>query len=140
MPKLLHARTTDLVLKAFYQVYNTLGYGFLERVYSNSMVMVSGKLGLCIEREVPIRVYFEQHIVGEYCADLVADHVVLVELRAARAIAEEHEAQLLNYLKATTCEVGLLLNFGPKPEFRRRAFENSRKGGLAWIMDADSRR
>ncbi len=103
------------------------------------MAISAAKLGLHIEREVPIRLYFQGQHVGEYYADFVADRAVLVELKAARSIADEHEAQLLNYLKATTYEVGLLLNFGPRPEFRRKVFENHRKGGLGWIADADLR-
>ncbi len=139
MSELLHGRTTDLILKAFYQVHNILGYGFLERVYSKSLLIAGTDLGLSIQYEFPIQIYFKGIRVAKYKVDLVADRVVLIELKAARAIAEEHEAQLLNYLKATTFEVGLLLNFGPKPEFRRRVFENSRKGGLQWIKDADLR-
>ncbi len=139
MTELLHSRTTNLVLKAFYQVHNILGYGFLERVYSSSLIIAGKDLGLSIEREVPVKIYFKGLLVAKYQVDLVADRAVLIELKAARAIAEEHEAQLLNYLKATTYEVGLLLSFGPKPEFRRRVFENSRKGGLQWIRDADLR-
>ena len=139
MGALLHAHTTGLLLQAFYQVYNVLGYGFLERVYSNSLAIAAGKLGLSIERQVPIRVHFEGQLVGEYYADLLADRAVLVELKAVRELAEEHEAQLLNCLKATRYEVGILLNFGPKPEFRRRVFENIRKGGHTWIKDADLR-
>jgi GxxExxY protein len=140
MEELRHAETTRLLIQAIYQVYNTLGYGFLERVYQNSMAIASRKLGLRIDQQVPIRVHFEGELVGEYVADLLADNAVLVELKAAREIAEEHEAQLLNYLKATPYEVGLLLNFGPNPEFKRKIFDNSRKGSLAWIKDTDLRR
>ncbi|MGA2262340.1 MAG: GxxExxY protein [Acidobacteriota bacterium] len=130
--ELKHAKTTDLLLHAFYQVYSELGYGFLERVYENSMVIAARKLGVHTERQVPIRVHYQGEVVGEYAADLVADNAVIVELKAARAITPENEAQLLNYLKATPYEVGLLLNFGAKPEFKRKAYENSRKGSLSW--------
>jgi len=137
MTELRHGRTTRFVLQAFYEVYNVLGYGFLERVYQNSMVIAARRLGLRIDQQVPIRVHFNGVLVGEYVADILADNAVLVELKAARAIAEEHEAQLLNYLKATPYEVGLLLNFGPKPEYRRLILDNSRKGGFAWLKDTD---
>ena len=97
-----------------------------------------GSWGSGIEQQVPIRVHYDGVLVGEYAADIVADGEVIVELKAARMLAEEHEAQLLNYLRATPYEVGLLLNFGPKPEFRRRVFENSRKGGFAWLKEGDA--
>jgi GxxExxY protein len=140
MEELRHAETTRLLIQAFYQVYNALGYGFLERVYQNSMAIAARKLGLRIDPQVPIRIHFEGELVGEYVADLLADNAVLVELKAVREIAEEHEAQLLNYLKATPYEVGLLLNFGPNPEVKRKILDNSRKGSLAWIKDTDLHR
>jgi len=127
MEPLRHGETTRLLLHAFYDVYNKLGYGFLERVYENAMAISCRKLGLGILQQVPIRVQFEDFVVGEYSADLLADDKVIVELKAARVLTEEHEAQLLNYLKATPFEVGLLLNFGPKPEYRRKILDNSRK-------------
>ena len=125
MSQLRHSETTRLLLRAFYYVYNKLGYGFLERVYENSMVIVCRRLGLRIEQQVPIKVQFDGILVGESAADLVADGKVIVELKAARMLAEEHEAQLLNYLKATPYEVGLLLNLGPKPEYRRKILDNT---------------
>ncbi len=125
-----HSGVTDLIIKAFYTVYNTLGYGFLEKVYVNAMVIELGKLGLHAAHEVAIQVSYAGQIVGEYFADLVVANSVLVEVKAARTLAPEHEAQLLNYLKATPVEVGLLLNFGPKPEFKRKVFDNARKPNL----------
>jgi GxxExxY protein len=125
---ILHEPTTELILKAFYQVYNALGYGFLERVYAAATAHALRKLGLTAVRELPIRVEYDGITVGEYQADLVVNDAVLVEIKAARALAEEHEAQLLNYLRATRFEVGLLLNFGPEPQFQRRVFQNARKG------------
>jgi len=133
MDPLRHAETTRLLLHAYYEVYNKMGYGFLERVYENSMVIAARKLGIRIEQQMPIRIHFDGVLVGEYAADLVANDAVIVELKAVRILAEEHEAQLLNYLKATPYEVGLLLNFGPKPEYRRKILDNSRKGGFAWL-------
>jgi GxxExxY protein len=123
-----HSDITDLILKAFYRVYNILGYGFLEKVYQNSMVVAARGLGLSVVQQYPIRVEFEGILVGEYFADLAINDMVIVEVKAARALLEEHEAQLLNYLKATRFEIGLLLNFGPKPECRRKIYDNWRKG------------
>ncbi len=135
-----HTASTDKIINTFYTVYNTLGYGFLEKVYRNAMALELGKQGLAVCVEKPICVYYDGVIVGEYFADLVVGEVVIVELKAVRQLADEHEAQLLNYLKATTYEVGLLLNFGPKPEIKRKAFDNSRKGLMKWIeKDADER-
>jgi GxxExxY protein len=130
---LKHADVTELIIKAFYTVYNTLGYGFLEKVYSNAMAIELRKLGLEVVQEARIAVYYERELVGEYSADLLVGGVVIVELKAAKRLLEEHEAQLLNYLKATPYEVGLVLNFGPKPEFKRKAFDNDRKGSMLWL-------
>lgn len=127
-----HGEITDLILKAFYQVYGTLGYGFLEKVYENAMVIACRKFGLSIGQQTPIVVRFDGHVVGEYAADLLINDLVIVELKAVKALAEEHEAQLLNYLKATPYEVGLLLNFGPKPQHKRKVFDNSLKGSMSW--------
>ncbi len=125
-PNLLHAEVTDTIIKSFYHVYNTLGYGFLEKVYENSLRISLTKLGLQVQQQYPISVVFEEEIVGEYFADLLINQVVVVELKAAKAISAEHEAQLINYLKATGYEVGLLLNFGATPEFRRKVNTRSR--------------
>jgi GxxExxY protein len=130
---LKHADVTELIIKAFYTVYNTLGYGFLEKVYSNALAIELRKLGLEVVQEARIAVYYERELVGEYSADLLVGGVVIVELKAAKRLLEEHEAQLLNYLKATPYEVGLVLNFGPKPEFKRKAFDNDRKGSMLWL-------
>jgi GxxExxY protein len=111
----------------FYHVYNTLGYGFLEKVYERAMAIKLRNAGLSVNQQQPIKVFFEEQLVGDYFADLVIENVVIVELKAGEAIAEAHEAQLMNYLKATEMEVGLLLNFGPKPEFRRKVFTNDKK-------------
>ena len=134
-----HSDITEKIINAFYTVYNTLGYGFLEKVYRNAMVIQLDKLGLTVVPEAPIQVYYEGHLVGEYFADLLVNGAVIVELKAVRQLAEQHEAQLLNYLKATPYEVGLLLNFGPKAQIKRKAFDNSRKGTMEWIRDADKR-
>ena len=122
-----HSEITDKIIAAFYKVYNTLGYGFLEKVYENALAIELCKQGLEARAQAPIAVFYEGEVVGEYCADLVIANAVIVELKADKALADEHEAQLLNYLKATPYEVGLLLNFGPEPHFKRKAFENTRK-------------
>ncbi|HTG00458.1 MAG TPA: GxxExxY protein [Nitrospirota bacterium] len=118
---------TDLIIKAFFEVYNQLGYGFLEKVYANALQNELANAGLKIESQYPIQVFYHDKLVGEYIADLVVDGLIIIGIKAAKAVALDHEAQLLNYLKATACEVGLLLNFGPKAEFKRKVFENSRK-------------
>jgi len=118
---------TEKIIKAFYTVYNTLGYGFLEKVYENAMMIELKKEGISAVSQSPIRVLYEGEVIGEYFADILVDNKVIVEIKAAKNLVEENEAQLLNYLKATEVEVGLLLNFGVKPEVRRKAFNNLRK-------------
>jgi GxxExxY protein len=107
--------------------YFHMGYGFLEKVYENALCLALQSMGLKVQQQARIEVYFQNSLVGEYFADLLVEDAVLVELKAAQSIAKEHEAQLLNYLRATPYEVGLLLNFGPKPEFIRKVFDNHRK-------------
>ncbi len=125
---LKHADVTDKILHAFYKVvYPELGYGFLEKVYENAMIIVLTGMGVGVRQQVPVPVYFRCNLVGEYFADLVVEESVIVELKAVSRLTGEHEAQLLNYLRATPYEVGLALNFGPKPEFCRKAFDNKRK-------------
>ncbi|MBE7550974.1 MAG: GxxExxY protein [Anaerolineales bacterium] len=128
-----HADLTHQIIGAFFKVYNTLGYGFSEKVYQNSLVLELAKLGLEVKSPYAIKVYYQGVEVGEYFADIVVNEVVILELKAVSQLLPEHEAQLLNYLKATTIEVGLLLNFGPKAETKRKTFDNERKGSLAWI-------
>ena len=128
-----HAALTDRVIGAFYSVYNRLGYGFTEKVYENALALELRKLGLQVEQQKSIRVYYDGQVVGEYFADIVVNGAVILELKAIRQFSKEHEAQLLNYLKATTVEVGMLLNFGPKSDFRRKVYDNDRKGSLIWI-------
>jgi GxxExxY protein len=108
-------------------VYNKLGYGFLEKIYENAMMIEFKKENISAVSQSAIRVLYEGEIVGEYFADILISDKIIVEIKAAKNVAEEHEAQLLNYLKATDIEVGLLLNYGPKPNFKRKAFDNTRK-------------
>jgi GxxExxY protein len=119
-----HSEVTERIIKAYYKVYNTLGYGFLEKVYENALFMELVATGLYVEKQKQTSVYYEEKKVGEYYADLIVDDCVIVELKAAESLCEEHEFQLINYLKATEVEVGLLLNFGKKPEFKRKVFSN----------------
>lgn len=118
---------TDKIIKAFYNVYNTLGFGFLEKVYENAMMIELKSFGLQCEKQTPINVHYKENRIGEYFADIVVESKVIIELKAAEGLCEEHEAQLLNYLKATEIEVGLLLNFGKTPQMKRKIFENAYK-------------
>lgn len=122
-----HGELTEKIIGIFYDVYNELGSGFLEAVYRDAMLIALRQAGLNAEKEVAVPVWFRGFQIGEYRADLVVEGKVILELKAARAIDAKHEAQLLHYLRATEIEVGLLLNFGAKPEFKRHAFDNDRK-------------
>ena len=124
------APLTDKILKAFYKVFNTLGYGFLEKVYENALVFELCEMGLRVEQQKKIVVYYRGQVVGEYFADLLVENAVVVEIKAAEQIVDAHKAQLLNYLKATPFEVGLLLNFGREPEFKRQVYDNELKRSL----------
>jgi len=122
---LLYKETTDKIIKCFYNVYNELGHGFLEAIYENSLVILLREEGLKVEQQKDLIVKFKNVIVGKYKTDLIVNGKIILELKAAKKIAPEHEAQLLNYLKATNMELGLLLNFGIKPEFKRFIFSNN---------------
>ena len=122
-----HKTLTAAIISIFYKVYNTLGYGFLEKVYENAMMYEFKKAGISAVSQSPIAVMYEDEIMGEYFADILVADKVIIEIKAARNLAAEHKAQLLNYLKATDKEVGLLLNFGPKPEISRKVFDNIKK-------------
>ena len=118
---------TEKIIGLFYDVYNELGHGFLESVYEQAMLIALRQAGLDVEAQVEIPVRFRGLEVGNYKADLQVDRKVLIELKAARSLEKAHGAQILNYLKATNIEVGLLLNFGERPQFRRFVFDNERK-------------
>lgn len=122
-----HSDLTEQIIGAFYTVYSSLGYGFLEKVCVKALMIELKKRGMNPCDELPIHVYYDGQLIGEYFADLVVNDLVILEIKAAKSLVIEHEAQLLNYLKATPYEVGLLLNFGPKPETKRRSFDNNRK-------------
>jgi GxxExxY protein len=135
-----HADLTGKIIGAFFDVYSVLGYGFLEKVYENALALELRKMGLRIEQQKRITVYYDGQEMGEYFADIVVNGIIIVELKAVRQLLKEHEAQLLNYLKATTIEVGLLLNFGPKAKFERKVYDNDRKGSLTWTEKQDTRK
>jgi GxxExxY protein len=124
--KMFHAKLTDEIISSFFKVYNTLGYGFLEKVYENALVIELKRAELNVLQQQNIKVYYENQVVGNYFADIIADQVIL-EIKSAEGLREENKAQLINYLKATDKEVGLLLNFGRTPEFKRVIFTNDRK-------------
>ena len=122
-----HAGITERVIGAFFETYNELGMGFLESVYGGAMAIVLRERALRVVRQPSLAVRFRGLTIGEFRPDFLVEDAVILELKAARALEAAHEAQLLNYLRASDIEVGLLLNFGPKPTFRRLAFANQRK-------------
>lgn len=122
-----HSDLTELIIGAFYEVNNRLGYGFLEKVYENAMVIELKRLGMNVEQQKHLKVHYRDFIIGDYYADIVVNDLVILELKADEKLMPEHEAQLINYLKATDIEVGLLFNFGRKADFRRKYFSNGRK-------------
>ena len=122
-----HSEITEKIIRAFFNVYNKLGFGFLEKVYEHVMVIELCKMGVGVVSQHIIKVFYDGIEVGNYFADLFVEGAVIVEIKAGAGLMEEHEAQLVNYLKATNIEVGLLLNFGEKPTFKRKVFSNSYK-------------
>lgn len=125
-----HSELTGQIIKAFYKVYNVLGYGFLEKVYENAFLIELRKIGLQCSQQYPIDVFYETEKVGYYYADIIVEDKIILELNAAEALSSEHEAQLTNYLRATHIEVGLLINFGKEPQFKRKVFSNDHKPNL----------
>ena len=123
----LHSELSEQILASYYKVYNTLGFGFLEKVYENSLMIELTERNLLCYQQQPIEVRYFEAIVGEYYADLVVENKIIIELKAVEKLMPEHEAQLVNYLRATNMEVGLLLNFGKKPEIKRRVLTNDYK-------------
>jgi GxxExxY protein len=121
---------TQTIIKVFYQVYNELGYGFLEKVYQNALYLALKSENLNVEPQRKVKVWFRGFEVGEYFPDLIVNDCVIIELKAAECLVEAHEAQLLNYLRGTEIEVGLLFNFGKKPEIRRKVYDNNIKKNI----------
>jgi len=124
--ELLHKELTDKIINAFYNVYSELGFGFLEKVYENALLYELSLLGLNCTKQQAINVSYKRQLVGEYYADILVENKVILELKAI-PLCEEHEFQLLNYLKATEIEVGFLLSFGKNPKFIRKIFQNINK-------------
>lgn len=127
MEEYLYSEFSKVIISAFYKVYNTLGYGFLERVYENSLRFELEDRGFTVEQQKPINVYYNGKLAGVYYADLIVDNKIILELKTVDTLSPENEYQLINYLKATDLEVGLLLNFGKKPQVCRKAFSNENK-------------
>lgn len=125
---LLHQEITDVIIRCFYKVYNELGFGFLEKVYENALLIELRNSGLESVKQIPIQVYYQSCPVGNYFADIIVNDKVIIEIKAGEGnLIEIHELQLINYLKATRIEVGILLCFGKKPEFKRKIFTNNNK-------------
>lgn len=130
-----HSELTGKILGAFFQLHKEFGYGFSEKVYQTALALLLEEFGMRVQQQLPLRVYFHGKVVGEYIADMLINDVVLLELKAVEKLTFAHDARLLNYLKATEIEVGLLLNFGPQAEFHRKIYDNARKGSLSWIKN-----
>ena len=133
---LRHGDITDKIIGVFYEVYGELGFGFLESVYHKAMLIALAEKGLGAESKVKLPVFFRGQLVGDYFADILVEQAVILELKVAEELASAHESQLLNYLKASPAEVGLLLNFGPRPRFKRLIFDNERKRSRPKIESA----
>lgn len=118
----INPQVTEALIGAFYTVYNELGAGFMERVYENALVVVLREKGIRVVQQPQVAVYFRGHVVGDYRADLIVEGHIAIEIKAANALVPAHDAQLLNYLRAAGLPLGFLMNFGPKPQFRRRAY------------------
>jgi GxxExxY protein len=127
MSSILHKELTKSILKIFYDVYNELGYGFLERVYQNALFYELKENGFKVEAQKKIKVFYKEIEVVDYIADIIVNDLIILELKAQECLVEANEFQLINYLKSTDCEVGLLLNFGKKPEFIRKVYQNYKK-------------
>ena len=127
-----HSELTGKILGAFFQVHKEMGFGFSEKVYESALEVLLLELGMIVEKQKEIKVYYHGKVVGDYKADMIVNNVVLLELKSVEKLIDAHDAQLLNYLKATEIEVGLLLNFGKDAEFHRKIYDNSRKGSLLW--------
>jgi GxxExxY protein len=130
-----HSELTGKILGAFFQLHKELGFGFSEKVYESALEVLLPELGMIVERQRDICVYYHGKVVGEYKADMIVNGMVLLEIKSVEKLIDAHDAQLLNYLKATDLEVGLLLNFGRQAEFRRKIYDNPRKGSLSWTKN-----
>ena len=122
-----HSELTGKIIECAYRVHNTIGFGFLETVYQNALIIELLKTGLNVEKEKPIKVLYENQIVGDYIADLIVEETVILELKAVKELHAAHEVQLVNYLKATGIEIGLLINFGESVEVKRKILDKQKK-------------
>jgi len=125
--KIKYKDLSEKIIKSFYDVYNELGWGFLESVYEKALAIVLKEKGLTVERQKAIPVYFHNKDVGEFRADIIVENKIILELKTVSRLEAVHEAQILNYLKATTIEIGFLMNFGKQPKFKRFIFDNDKK-------------
>jgi len=117
---LQHEELTGSIINAFFKVYNTLGYGFLEKVYENALLLELRSRGIHCLSQYPVKVHYNNEEVGFYIADIIVNEILIIEVKAAEALCEQHEFQLINYLRATDLQIGLLLNFGKSPQFKRK--------------------
>jgi GxxExxY protein len=134
-----HEELTEQIIGVFYAVFRELGYGFLESVYEEAMVVSLAEAGLTISRQVAVPVWFHGKKIGEFKADLVVNNLILVELKATKRLEQVHESQTLNYLRATDFEVALLFNFGPSAQLKRLVFDNERKAGKVCAASASQK-
>ncbi len=123
----LHSELTEEIIGEAFKIYNTLGSGFLEKVYQRALTKKLLEKGFDVKCEYPVKVHFEGDVIGDYCCDILVNEKVILELKAIESLAKIHEVQLVNYLKATNIEVGLLINFGEKIEIKRRVLTNNHK-------------
>ncbi|HYN44454.1 MAG TPA: GxxExxY protein [Candidatus Limnocylindrales bacterium] len=123
----MYSEITDKIINSFYKVYNVLGYGFLEKIYENALVIELESAGFVVLQQQNIKVYYENQVVGDYFADIIVNDLVILEIKAAEGLRDENKAHLINYLKATNKQVGLLFNFGKKSDFKRAIFSNERR-------------
>jgi GxxExxY protein len=130
-----HSELTSKILSAFFQIHKEMGFGFSEKVYESALEVLLQEIGLIPARQKEILVYYHGRVVGEYKADMIVNGVVLLEIKSVEKLMDAHDAQLLNYLKSTELEVGLLLNFDRQAEFHRKIYDNSRKGTLTWTKN-----
>ena len=122
MVAMKHKKLSEAIIAAAYNVHNELGHGFLEKVYKNALAIDMQETGIKCDIEVPLKVFYHEKAVGDYCADMIVDDKIIVEIKAVSRLAGVHEVQLVNYLKATGINVGLLINFGQSVEIKRRVF------------------
>ena len=129
-----HAELSEKIIKVFYQVHSELGYGFSEKVYQKAFGLALREAGMKVDEQIPIKVYFHSQVAGEFFADMIIDDLILLELKSSGSILEEYEGRAdFNYLKASEIEVGYVMNFGKSASFKRKVFDNERKGSLNWI-------